>query len=68
MTPESDEWTVKTDLHILPVWKRGYTGRGIVISILDDGLEWNHTDIQMNYVCAHTVSIQCLCANLGTAG
>lgn len=28
----------------------GYTGRGIVITILDDGLEKNHPDLQANYV------------------
>ena len=49
-TPTNDSKTVKVDLGILPVWQKGYMGKGIVISILDDGLEWNHTDIQQNYV------------------
>ncbi|XP_067933501.1 neuroendocrine convertase 1-like [Watersipora subatra] len=48
-TPSNDTKTVKTDLGILPAWDKGYTGKGVVISILDDGLEWNHTDIQENY-------------------
>jgi len=25
------------DINILPVWKRGITGKGVVVSILDDG-------------------------------
>lgn len=25
------------DINVLPVWKKGYTGKGIVVSILDDG-------------------------------
>jgi len=32
------------------VWQKGITGRGVVITVLDDGLEWNHTDIYANYV------------------
>ncbi|XP_028660609.2 neuroendocrine convertase 1 [Erpetoichthys calabaricus] len=39
----------KLDLHVLPVWKKGITGKGVVITVLDDGLEWNHTDIYSNY-------------------
>ncbi|XP_028922811.1 neuroendocrine convertase 1 isoform X2 [Ornithorhynchus anatinus] len=39
----------KLDLHVLPVWQKGITGKGVVITVLDDGLEWNHTDIYANY-------------------
>ncbi|KAG8430701.1 hypothetical protein GDO86_020116, partial [Hymenochirus boettgeri] len=39
----------KLDLHVIPVWKRGLTGKGVVVTVLDDGLEWNHTDILANY-------------------
>lgn len=39
----------KLDLHVIPVWKKGITGKGVVITVLDDGLEWNHTDIFRNY-------------------
>ncbi|CAL9704229.1 unnamed protein product [Knipowitschia caucasica] len=39
----------KLDLHVIPVWQKGITGRGVVITVLDDGLEWNHTDIYQNY-------------------
>ena len=31
-------------------WEAGYTGKGVVVTILDDGLEWNHPDIAPNYV------------------
>ncbi|KFM81220.1 Neuroendocrine convertase 1, partial [Stegodyphus mimosarum] len=37
------------DMRTIPVWNMGYTGKGIVVSIMDDGLEWNHTDIRRNY-------------------
>ncbi|MEE6458824.1 hypothetical protein FKM82_000441 [Ascaphus truei] len=39
----------KLDLHVIPVWRKGITGKGVVVTILDDGLEWNHTDIYANY-------------------
>nr|XP_056704983.1 neuroendocrine convertase 1 [Euleptes europaea] len=39
----------KLDLHVIPVWQKGLTGKGVVITVLDDGLEWNHTDIYNNY-------------------
>lgn len=31
-------------------WEQGYTGKGIVVSILDDGIEKNHPDLEGNYV------------------
>ncbi len=27
----------KLDLHVIPVWKLGYTGQGVVVTVLDDG-------------------------------
>ncbi|CAF1100081.1 unnamed protein product [Adineta ricciae] len=39
----------KLDLHVLPTWAAGYTGKGIKITTLDDGLEWNNSDILANY-------------------
>ncbi|XP_060062546.1 neuroendocrine convertase 1-like [Ylistrum balloti] len=39
----------KYDLHIIPVWNQGFTGKGVVITVLDDGLEHNHTDLAQNY-------------------
>uniref|UniRef100_A0A8D0E246 furin n=1 Tax=Salvator merianae TaxID=96440 RepID=A0A8D0E246_SALMN len=37
------------DLNVREAWQLGYTGRGIVVSILDDGIEKNHTDLEANY-------------------
>ena len=31
-------------------WKEGITGKGIVVTILDDGLEKDHPDLSENYV------------------
>ncbi|MDQ5985093.1 MAG: hypothetical protein CSYNP_00797 [Syntrophus sp. SKADARSKE-3] len=35
------------DANILPVWRAGYTGRGIIIGILDDGVEFGHPDLNI---------------------
>lgn len=37
-------------MRVKEAWKKGYTGKGVVVTILDDGLEWDHPDIIKNYV------------------
>ena len=37
------------DLNVIPAWKAGLSGKGVRVSVLDDGLEWNNTDILDNY-------------------
>lgn len=37
------------DMNVVPVWKNNITGRGIVIAVLDDGLDWTHPDLEANY-------------------
>jgi subtilisin family serine protease len=37
-------------MRIKEAWKLGYTGKGVVVTILDDGLEWDHPDLVKNYV------------------
>lgn len=39
----------EVELKVEDVWKMGYSGKGVVVTILDDGLEHNHTDIKQNY-------------------
>ncbi|XP_053341402.1 proprotein convertase subtilisin/kexin type 5 [Clarias gariepinus] len=38
-----------TDMNIRAAWSRGYTGKGVVVSILDDGVETQHPDLKQNY-------------------
>lgn len=38
------------DMNIEPAWQKGYTGQGVVVSILDDGIQTNHPDLALNYV------------------
>ncbi|XP_017779220.1 PREDICTED: neuroendocrine convertase 1-like, partial [Nicrophorus vespilloides] len=39
----------KLDLNVLPLYRLGVTGKGIRISILDDGIEYTHDDLKRNY-------------------
>lgn len=36
-------------MHVPDVWQLGITGKGVVVTVIDDGLEWNHTDLIGNY-------------------
>ncbi|KAJ9600056.1 hypothetical protein L9F63_009647, partial [Diploptera punctata] len=39
----------KLDLHVLPLYSMGITGKGVRVVVLDDGLEYTHEDLQENY-------------------
>ena len=38
------------DMNVIPAWREGITGKGVVVTILDDGLETDHPDLEKNYV------------------
>lgn len=40
----------KLDLHVLPLYRLGVTGRGVRVAVLDDGIEYTHDDLRENYV------------------
>ena len=37
------------DMNVKRAWERGYSGKGVVVSILDDGIQHNHPDLAQNY-------------------
>ncbi|XP_017773693.1 PREDICTED: furin-like protease 1 isoform X2 [Nicrophorus vespilloides] len=37
------------DMNVIPAWLEGITGKGAVVTILDDGLEKDHPDLFHNY-------------------
>ena len=37
-------------LNILAAFDKGYTGKGVRVCVLDDGLEHRHDDLRDNYV------------------
>ena len=44
-----DDQPDEMDHNVKEAWALGYTGRGVVITILDDGLERTHHDLAANY-------------------
>ena len=38
------------DMKVQEAWAQGVTGKGTVVTILDDGLEKDHPDLRRNYV------------------
>ncbi|XP_074649613.1 furin-like protease kpc-1 [Tubulanus polymorphus] len=40
---------LNANMNVLPAWKKGFTGRDVVVTILDDGIEKNHPDLLNNY-------------------
>lgn len=54
-------------MNVSPAWQKGYTGKGVVVSILDDGIQTNHPDLAQNYVSVFQICSyikQCLNLNL----
>ncbi|XP_051484547.1 proprotein convertase subtilisin/kexin type 6 isoform X2 [Apus apus] len=39
----------RSEMNVLAAWQRGYSGRNVVVTILDDGIERNHPDLLQNY-------------------
>ena len=37
------------DSHVSPVWDMGLTGKGVTLSVLDDGMDHSHPDLIQNY-------------------
>uniref|UniRef100_H3D124 Proprotein convertase subtilisin/kexin type 5b n=1 Tax=Tetraodon nigroviridis TaxID=99883 RepID=H3D124_TETNG len=44
-----DVHNCQSDMNIMGAWKRGFTGKNVVVTILDDGIERNHPDLLHNY-------------------
>lgn len=47
-------------MNVIPAWQEGITGKGIVVTILDDGLESDHPDLVKNYVSIFDQSTSCM--------
>ncbi|KAM3936787.1 proprotein convertase subtilisin/kexin type 4 [Leptodactylus fuscus] len=40
---------VSPDLNVLSAWGHGFSGHGVVVTILDDGIERDHPDLEDNF-------------------
>ncbi|KAK0424619.1 hypothetical protein QR680_008753 [Steinernema hermaphroditum] len=43
------EYTGEMDHNIIEAWNLGFTGKGVVVTIMDDGIERTHSDLRANY-------------------
>ena len=39
----------RLSMRVVDAWAAGYTGKGITVTVLDDGVEHNHVDLKKNY-------------------
>ncbi|XP_042331835.1 proprotein convertase subtilisin/kexin type 6 [Sceloporus undulatus] len=46
---EDNDSECRSEMNIMAAWQRGYTGKGVVVTILDDGIEKNHPDLIQNF-------------------
>lgn len=44
------------DINVTSVWERNITGQGVIVVVVDDGVEHTHRDIQPNYVSSELPS------------
>ncbi len=53
----NQQWHLVNDEHPehmmnpVPVWDMGITGKGVITSLVDDGLDYDHDDLKDNFVC-----------------
>ncbi|PFX21740.1 Neuroendocrine convertase 1 [Stylophora pistillata] len=47
--PERPKSSLAPTYNIIPVWKAGYTGKGILVAVVDDGIDGSHPDLRENY-------------------
>ena len=51
-----EQWHLVNDanpehmMNVVPVWEMGFTGKGIISSLVDDGLDYQHEDLADNFV------------------
>jgi len=46
---QEDSTSCSSSMRITEAWKAGYRGNGVVVTILDDGIESSHPDLHANY-------------------
>jgi subtilisin family serine protease len=47
------------DINVLPVWEKNITGKNVVVTILDDGIEYTHPDLKDNYEASASWDFNC---------
>lgn len=37
-------------MNVRAAWSSGYTGKGVLVAVVDDGVNMNHPDLEDNFV------------------
>jgi subtilisin family serine protease len=45
------------DINVYPAWEKGYSGKGVVVTVVDDGIEYTHPDLADNYDAAASLDL-----------
>ena len=48
-------------MNISGAWRLGFTGKNVVVTILDDGIEKDHPDLIQNYVSIYIYIYSIIC-------
>jgi subtilisin family serine protease len=40
---------VDVTMNVESAWSQGFTGKGVTVALLDEGLEWTHSEILDSY-------------------
>lgn len=47
---KNDNITAGVDLNVMPAWVQGYTGKNIVVAVIDEDMEIGHEDLSPNVI------------------
>ena len=53
----------ESNYNVRDVWKMNYTGAGVVVTVVDDGLDPTHFELSRNYVSPLLLILQGLTEN-----
>ena len=42
--------SLEPTFNVASVWEAGYTGKGILVAVVDDGVDGSHPELRSNYV------------------
>ena len=46
-------------MNVESAWRAGYTGKEVLVAVVDDGVNMNHTDLESNFVSTLLKPLDC---------